>query len=329
MNDACVLIGDCRHLLSMLPANSVHCCVTSPPYFGLRDYGVQGQIGLESDLAAYVEQMRAVFAEVRRVLREDGTLWLNLGDSFASAWPCSRRNMVGTGSLPNGKREARPPRLPNGLKEKDLMGVPWRVAFALQEDGWYLRSDIIWSKGNPMPESVTDRPTRSHEYLFLLTKNPKYYYDHEAIKEEGVYPAGTKGAKGSAERAAVAGVNARPPEYKVYDGFRNKRSVWNINTRPFKGAHFATFPPALVEPCVLAGCPTGEVVLDPFAGSGTTGEVALRLGRRAVLIELNPDYRPLIEARLGGAVTSPLTDKQSQGHRRYAGFNQRWKEANA
>src|SRR4029453_11781386 len=178
-----LLVGDCRELLPTLLAQSVHCVVTSPPYFGLRDYGTAGQIGLEASLEDYITTLVEVFREVRRVLRDDGTCWLNLGDSYASAWPCNRRNVVGNGSLPNGKREARPPRLPGGLKEKDLMMVPARVALALQADGWYLRSDIIWAKKAPMPESVTDRPTSAHEHVFLLTKKARYFYDAEAVKE--------------------------------------------------------------------------------------------------------------------------------------------------
>jgi DNA modification methylase len=294
-----ILQGDCREMLQSLPDESVHCCVTSPPYFNLRDYNVAGQIGLESRPEEYVEALVGVFREVRRVLRKDGTLWLNLGDSYASRWPCNRRNVIGSGSLANGKREARPERMGWGLKDKDLMLIPHRVAMALQEDGWWLRSDTVWHKPNPMPESVRDRPTRAHEYLFLLAKSQGYYYDATAIREPGVIPAGTKAAKGSAERCAQPGVNSRPPEYKVYDGWRNKRSVWQVSTRPYKGAHFATMPPALVEPCILAGCPPGGVVLDPFAGSGTVGEVAAKHGRDAILVELNPEYVKLIEQRVG------------------------------
>jgi len=227
---------------------------------------IDSQIGLEDTPDAYVAEMVALFREVWRVLADDGTLWLNLGDSFA--------------------------------KEKQLLGIPWRVAFALQADGWYLRSDIIWAKPNPMPESVTDRPTKSHEYLFLLTKSPRYYYDHVAIKEDGVIPAGTKYAKGSEERAAQPGVNARPPEYKIADGKRNKRDVWTINTKPFRGAHFAVMPEALVEPCVLAGSAEGDTVLDPFTGSGTVAVVANRHGRNFVGTELNADYAEIARERI-------------------------------
>lgn len=252
-NALTVLTGDCHAVLKALPAESVHCCITSPPYWRLRDYGYACQIGREPTPEAYVDALRGVFAEVWRVLRKDGTLWLNLGDTYASAWPCDRRNVLGTGSMPDGSRKFRPPRLGPGIKEKDLVGIPWMVAFALRADGWYLRSDIVWAKPNPMPESVSDRPTKAHEYLFLFSKSPRYFYDANAIRETGVCPAGTKAAKGSVQRAAITGVNARPPEYKIYDGFRNKRTVWTVPTASCPGTHFATFPPNLVRPCILAG----------------------------------------------------------------------------
>lgn len=293
-----ILNGDSRKILQQLPSESVHCVVTSPPYFGLRDYGHEDQIGLEKTPEAYVQEMVSVFREVRRVLRNDGTLWLNIGDSYASAWACNRRNIVGAGSLENGKRDNRPNRLVDGLKEKDLIGIPWMLAFALRADGWYLRQDIIWNKPNPMPESIKDRCTKAHEYIFLLSKSQKYYFDSEAMKEPGVIPAGTKGAKGSAERQGQKGVNARPPEYKIYDGMRNRRSVWTVTTKPFSGAHFATFPPDLIEPCILAGCPKGGMVLDPFGGAGTTGLTAHKLEREAILIELNAEYVKLTANRL-------------------------------
>ncbi len=187
------------------------------------------------------------------------------------------------------------------MKHKDLIGIPWRVAFALQADGWTLRQDIIWHKPNPMPESVKDRCTKAHEYIFLLSKGPRYYFDSEAMKEPAIYPAGTKAAKGSATRAAQPGVNSRPPEYKVYDGMRNRRSVWTVTTKPFKGAHFATFPPDLIEPCVLAGCPEGGTVLDPFGGAGTTGLVAARNNRNSILCELNPEYAAMAAERVRSA----------------------------
>ena len=343
-----ILKGDCRDVLKTLPDESVHCVVTSPPYFGLRDYGVAGQIGLEPTPAEFVAELVAVFAEVRRVLRDDGTLWLNLGDTYASAWPCNRRNVIGTGSLANGKRENRAPRMGDGLKEKDLIGIPWRVAFALQADGWYLRQDIIWHKPNPMPESVTDRCTKAHEYLFLLSKSPRYYFDAAAIAEplgessiERLSQAGLAEQEGSDRvpgktNGKMKAVGRRAPGNHSHKGAtayaedegefhrtkaglvsfaererakvaagdligtRNKRSVWTVTTQPFSEAHFATFPPALIEPCILAGCPEGGTVLDPFGGAGTTGMVADRLKRNAILIELNPEYADMAKRRIEG-----------------------------
>jgi DNA modification methylase len=300
-----ILIGDCREGMRSLPEKSIHTCVTSPPYFGLRDYGHEGQIGLEPTPDEFVAAMVEVFREVKRVLRDDGTVWLNLGDSYASyrdgkATPDTARG-ESTGTLvPKGSATNRKASTFTGtsIKHKDLIGIPWRVAFALQADGWYLRQDIIWHKPNPMPESVTDRCTKAHEYIFLLSKSSKYYFDSEAMKEKGVYPAGTKGAKGSVARQNETGVNARPPEYKIYDGMRNRRSVWTVNTKPFKGAHFATYPPELIEPCILAGCPEGGTVLDPFLGSGTTALVAIRNNRNAIGCELNADYAVIAYERL-------------------------------
>ena len=235
-----ILLGDCRDTLKTLPDQSVHTCVTSPPYFGLRDYGHEGQMGLEPTPDEFVAELVAVFREVRRVLRDDGTLWLNLGDSYASyrdgkATPDTSRGVSDGTLVPKGSAKNRMASTfsETSVKHKDLIGIPWMVAFALRADGWYLRQDIIWHKPNPMPESVTDRCTKAHEYIFLLSKSPKYYFDHEAMKEDGVLPAGTKGAKGSAERQSQKGVNSRPPEYKIYDGKRNKRSVWTVNTKPF------------------------------------------------------------------------------------------------
>lgn len=268
-----ILRGDCAVSLQQLPDQSANCCVTSPPYWGLRDYGHDGQIGLEESPEIYVQKLAAVFREVRRVLRPDGTLWLNIGDSY-NAYNGNR----GPSASFQSTTEKALPSLPKGygltckeLKNKDLVGIPWRVAFALQADGWYLRQDIIWHKPNPMPESVTDRCTKAHEYLFLLSKSERYYFDAEKIQE--------KTAFGVAEK-------------------RNKRSVWSVNVQPFHGAHFATFPPALIEPCILAGCPDGGTVLDPFGGAGTTGLVANRHNRRAIICELNPDYAQLAEARI-------------------------------
>jgi len=294
-----VHLGDCRQVLALIPDGSVQTVITSPPYFGLRNYNVDGQIGLENTVEAYVAEMVAVFREVRRVLKDDATVWLNLGDTYASAWPCNRRNVVGSGSLENGKRENRPPRMPDGLKEKDLIGIPWRVAFALQADGWYLRQDIIWAKPNPMPESVNDRCTKSHEYVFLLSKGPRYYFDAQAIAENfaGVpYVGKQNGAITNGDR------KDRGKTIGMTTDKRNKRSVWTIATQSTNDAHFATFPRKLVEPCILAGSRPGDVVLDPFAGSGTTLQVAKHLGRRAVGIELNPDYLPMIARRLQQSV---------------------------
>jgi DNA modification methylase len=388
-----ILNGDCRELLKGLTAESVNCVVTSPPYFGLRDYGVDGQIGLEDTPDAFVAEMVAVFREVRRVLRGDGTLWLNLGDSYAGSWGAQGRQGE-TGQMADRSvskvRErskisqaqiaAHPLKMANtgsikqqGLKPKDLIGIPWRVAFALQADGWYLRQDIIWHKPNPMPESVRDRCTKSHEYVFLLSKSDRYYYDADAIAEAQVadHTAGNNSHKGAdayasgaeehrtkvglvsfaqrsrkqAQRAAEiaeecgltdahiaairavgitdtgkarvtqdgtgkndAAVQALADEAKAalggyYREFlisekRNKRSVWTVATMPFKEAHFATFPTALIEPCILAGCPSGGTVLDPFGGAGTTGLVADRLQRNAILLELNPEYASMAERRI-------------------------------
>ena len=293
-----VLVGDCLQQLKTLPDASVQCCVTSPPYWGLRDYGVDGQLGLEPTPDAYVQKMVAVFGEVRRVLKEDGTCWVNLGDSYAAN--------TGGGACPQGGASARPKidatayaarTVPSGLKQKDLVGIPWRVAFALQADGWYLRSDIIWHKPNPMPESVTDRPTKSHEYIFLLTKSERYFYDHEAIKEIG---AGREkfGNTGPKQAINFDRQDGGLRNMEIDPDGRNKRTVWTIATQPYPEAHFATFPPKLIEPCILAGSRHGDVVLDPFAGSGTTLYVAKELGRQFIGIELNPDYVKLIDKRL-------------------------------
>ena len=314
-----ILPGDVLDRLKDLDDESVHCVVTSPPYYGLRDYGVEGQIGLEETPEQYVKKMVKVFKEVRRVLRSDGTLWLNLGDSYAES---------GKGAWKNKKiqKEVYIPdpdspqclmnKVPIGLKPKDLMGIPWRVAFALQEDGWWLRQDIIYSKPNPMPESVTDRCTKSHEYIFLLSKSEKYYYDQESIKEPASYSTEERKSRSQDgnKRLIGNGVNAIHPKKsdkqrghsrrhtgfnerwdqmtkeEQCSGMRNKRSVWTVATRPFPEAHFATFPEELIQPCILAGCPEGGIVLDPFGGSGTTAVVASSFSRNSVLIELNQDY---------------------------------------
>lgn len=301
-----ILYGDCVQLLRQYADMGLeaHTCVTSPPYFGLRDYGNDGQIGLEPTPDEYVSKLVEVFREVRRVLRDDGTLWLNLGDSYARTGGTDRKVSVSAkvGSTRNTLSNIadRKQRAPSGLKEKDLIGIPWRVAFALQADGWYLRQDIIWAKPNPMPESVTDRCTKSHEYIFLLSKSPRYYFDHEAIKE----PVTASTRSRLAQKVSVQAGSDRVPGKTngnmkaVGDGeTRNRRDVWSVATRPYKGAHFATFPPDLIEPCVLAGCPVGGTVLDPFMGSGTTAMVAKQHGREWVGCELNEEYRPLIEER--------------------------------
>lgn len=308
-----LLEGDVMDKLAEIETGTIQCCVTSPPYWGLRDYGVDGQIGLESTPEEYVGKLVRVFREVRRVLREDGTLWLNLGDSYAGGGRAGnnemyhiKHKMFGTIGHNPGVF-GRPQPIPVGLKPKDLVGIPWRVAFALQADDWYLRSDIIWAKSNPMPESVTDRPTKSHEYIFLLTKASKYYYDHEAIKESGVthtydkrYGPGAPSRNRENECWNQQGPAQPHRGFKTLDTTkgRNKRSVWSVATEHYNGAHFAVFPPKLIEPCILAGSPLGGLVLDPFAGSGTTLYVSERFGRDSIGIELSPEYCGLIKKRM-------------------------------
>lgn len=293
-----LLVGDCIEQMRSLPDASVNCCVTSPPYFGLRDYGHAGQIGLEDTPDAFVARLVDVFREVRRVLCDDGTLWLNLGDSYAA----DRGYQVEQtkGGAKHGPAQAAGGRSQKaedyGLKPKDLIGIPWRVAFALQADGWYLRQDIIWHKPNPMPESVRDRCTKAHEYVFLLSKGPRYYFDSEAMKEDAV--KGASGSSFSKGKTAAHQLGRSSEKPREEDGKRNRRSVWTVTTKPFKGAHFATFPPDLIEPCILAGCPVGGTVLDPFGGSGTTAGVAIKHGRNAILCELNPEYAALVSARV-------------------------------
>jgi len=295
-----IIFGDCRETMRRWAAEGVKAqmCVTSPPYFGLRDYGHEGQIGLEQTPEEYIAAMVEVFRCVKDVLADDGTLWLNIGDSYAAQGGAQVQGTKQAKGSQAGAWNGETRKPPQGIKPKDLIGIPWMLAFALRADGWYLRQDIIWHKPNPMPESVRDRCTKAHEYIFLLSKSERYFFDSEAMREPGVIPAGTKAAKGSAERQAQSGVNARPPEYKVYDGMRNRRSVWTVNTRPYKGAHFATFPPALIEPCILAGSRPGDVVLDPFMGSGTTAQVALQNGRKYLGCELNESYAELQQQRI-------------------------------
>lgn len=329
----CILIGDALLSLKHLPDNHVHTCITSPPYYGLRDYGVDGQLGLERTPDQYIERLVNIFREVKRVLRPDGTLWLNIADSYAgsgkgaAAYPenaakykqGTNRGMVGAAKTTSVKT-------PPGIKPKDLIGIPWMLALALRDDGWYLRQDIIWHKPNCMPESVRDRCTKSHEYIFLLSKSPRYYFDYEAIKEPCVgfdksSPRGSKGTltpnagrrKGNAKSFRGGGAytsgrshdNSANVERETHGnapndtGLRNRRDVWSIATHGCKGNHFATFPPALIEPCVLAGAPCGGIVLDPFVGSGTTAAVAKKHGRKYIGIEINKEYLPLITERIG------------------------------
>jgi DNA modification methylase len=336
MSEARILVGDVRGSLHRLPDGAVRCVVTSPPYWGLRDYGHDGQIGLEQTPDEYVREMVGVFREVRRVLADDGTLWLNLGDSYCTVphGPKGKnapQSVGGKGSHGRGQERSgaatasggghanRKP-LP-GLKHKDLVGIPWRVAFALQADGWYLRQDIIWAKPNPMPESVTDRCTKAHEYLFLLTKQPRYYYDNDAISEPLQSKPHAPGNLASTDGGHLRNDFGTDAMKRVWglSGRRNKRSVWTLTTKPFKGAHFAVMPEALVEPCVLAGSAEGDTVLDPFSGSGTVGVVALRNGRNYIGCELNPEYAALSRKRilddqpLMNSVTVIGEDDEEQG----------------
>ena len=298
-----ILQGDCREVLKTLPDCSVHCCVTSPPYFGLRDYGCAGQIGLESTPDAYVAELVAVFREVRRVLRDDGTLWLNLGDSYASGKGTCYNPGGGESSLDGHAalkkagaykldRGNKSTLAASGLKPKDLVGIPWRVAFALQADGWYLRQDIIWAKPSPFPESVKDRCTKSHEYIFLLSKSAQYYYNADAIKVKAVTSVN------SVRNGHGNSADCRRGRIGTFSDMVNRRDVWTISTKPYKGSHFAVFPPEIPRLCILAGSKPGDTILDPFAGSGTTGAVAISLRRRAVLCELNVEYVGLIRERI-------------------------------
>lgn len=286
-----VLIGEASQVLQTLPSESVHCIVTSPPYFRLRDYGHPDQLGLEGSIQEYVNALVRVMRGVRRVMRSDGTLWLVLGDSYASAkgapTAVQRNNqMMGSPIVPPASR--------SGLKQKDLCGAPWRVALAMQADGWYLRSDIVWQKSNALPESVTDRCSRSHEYIFMLTKSPRYWFDAHAIKVVAL-SAGRARPTPWDTRRTIGHSFGRPPKSI---SLRNKRTVWTTAISRYKGDHFSTFPEELIEPCILAGCPQSGTVLDPFVGSGTTLAVAVKHGRNAVGIEVNPDCQLFIEGRL-------------------------------
>ena len=309
-----ILFGDCREIMRRWAEQGVKAqmCVTSPPYFGLRDYGVDGQIGLEQTPDEYVAKMVEVFREVRRVLRDDGTLWLNLGDSYAAnrayQVPSTKGGPKHSDSQDVGGKGSV---VPDGLKPKDLIGIPWLLAFALRADGWYLRQDIIWHKPNPMPESVRDRCTKAHEYIFLLSKSERYFFDSEAMREPSAgWPIGGAKTRGKTGYATASGAG-KSPQRDSNGGLggdgqtRNRRSVWTVPTRPYKGAHFATFPPALIEPCILAGSRPGDIVLDPFMGSGTTAEVAILHGRQYLGCELNEEYRGLQDARVRGATAAP------------------------
>jgi DNA modification methylase len=338
-----ILVGDCIDMMRTLPDQSVNTCVTSPPYYGLRDYGVEGQIGLEKTPAEFIGRLVAVFREVRRVLRDDGTIWVNMGDSYATGGRGGGGSYMaerGDGAW-QGKGKATGWRsAPAGLKHKDLMGMPWRLAFALQDDGWYLRQDIIWNKPNPMPESVRDRCTKSHEYIFLLSKSKKYYFSQAAILEpcspntharlaqDVQAQIGSERANGGTKSNGTMKAVARKPngvgwghgtDHKertrgrvkdnesmnsalaIMPTERNKRSVWTVATHSFKGAHFATFPPDLVRPCILAGAPRGGIVLDPFGGAGTTSLVSMQESRRSIICELNPEYAALARDRIDAA----------------------------
>ena len=307
-----ILLADATKGLQTLEPESVHTCVTSPPYFNLRDYGVAGQIGNEDTPEEFVGKLVEVFREVWRVLRPDGTLWVNIGDSYATRSraqpPTNTRNSCGHTAK----------RTPSGYKYKDLIGIPWLLAFALRADGWYLRQDIIWHKPNPIPESVKDRCTKTHEYIFLLTKSERYYFDAKAIREPaltfsdlqrrvkngaGEWKTG-KAADGAAY--GISGTGRSREELYGKDGKRNKRDVWSVSTSCFRGAHFAVFPEKLIEPCILAGCPEGGTVLDPFAGSGTTGVVAKKLGRNFVGVEINPEYHEMATRRIEQTKEPPM-----------------------
>ncbi len=346
--DINILQGDCIESLKKLEDQSINTCITSPPYWGLRDYGTaeweggdencdhkigretrgglsdkqkttkgsfgdeaiknnqpcpkcgairkDNQLGLEETPEEFTENLVKVFREVKRVLRDDGTVWLNLGDSYSSGGRTTTTNQSLRGDKDYGVTRPKPSK---GIKPKDLIGIPWRVAFALQADGWYLRQDIIWHKPNPMPESVKDRCTKAHEYIFLLSKSPKYYFDNEAIKEDAKYPQGPNSPQSIKKGKGEFGMDTRGGLSKIGAlAKKNKRSVWTVTTKPFKGAHFATFPKDLIEPCVLGGCPEGGTVLDPFGGSGTTGIVAAQHNRNAVLLELNQEYIDLAKHRI-------------------------------
>ena len=306
--------GDCIEQLKRLADQSINTCITSPPYWGLRNYQEDKQFGMEDTPEEFISNLVDVFREVKRVLRDDGTVWLNLGDTYCGTGHKGNYTDPKHKEGRNGQKIALNNKI-DGLKSKDLVGIPWRVALALQQDGWYLRQDIIWHKPNPMPESVKDRCTKAHEYIFLLSKNKKYYYDNEAIKEDSKYYG--KDKRSDKGNIRYEGKRTSNKDSKAQQSFvtinpkKNKRSVWTVSTKPFKGAHFATFPPELIEPCILAGCPEGGVVIDPFGGSGTTAVVANNHYRNAVLIELNRSYIAIMKKRLEeqGSILININDK--------------------
>jgi len=305
-----ILLGDCLEVLKTLPDNSIDCCVTSPPYYGLRDYGCDGQIGLEETPEMFVASLMAVFNEVNRVLKKEGTLWFNMGDTY-NAYKANTGDTKYAGI--SGRPTHKTGLTVSALKNKDLIGIPWMCAFALRANGWYLRQDIIWHKPNPMPESVTDRCTKAHEYIFLLSKSNQYYYDNEAIKEDSVDKESYTGrrernaptmAKHDLKNLKNAGSiqeNGKLTSGQIYEK-RNKRSVWTVTTKPFSGSHFATFPEDLISDCIKAGCPEGGIVLDPFSGAGTTALVAAKLNRKYIGIELNPEYLKIAEKRISDQI---------------------------
>lgn len=307
--------GDCRETMRRWASEGVkvQTCVTSPPYFGLRDYGHEGQIGLEQTPDEYIAAMVEVFRCVKDVLADDGTLWLNIGDSYAAQGGAQVQGTKQTKGSQAGAWNGETRKPPAGIKPKDLIGIPWMLAFALRADGWYLRQDIIWHKPSPMPESVRDRCTKAHEYIFLLSKSDRYFFDSEAMKE----PATGRAVRNDGHKYTEAYESGGDERMRTKAGLakldgkvfetRNRRSVWTVATRPYKGAHFATFPPALIEPCILAGSRLGDIVLDPFMGSGTTAAVAIQHGRQYLGCELNPEYGPLQQERIASATPANLS----------------------
>lgn len=318
--DIQILHGDCLEVLKTLPNNFIQTCITSPPYYNLRDYGIESQIGLERTPQEYVDKLVIIFKEIKRVLKKDGTVWLNLGDSYAGSGKGRMKN--GTHAKGDNKQNTNKGTIVGRLnktatndvlKSKDLIGIPWRVAFALQTDGWYLRSDIIWAKTNPIPESVKDRPTRSHEYIFLLSKSKNYYYDHQSIKEPAIrkdnHPVGGKKMSLLGNRR-YGHLDSIQDDTITDQKLRNKRDVWAVGNKGYKGAHFAVFPIKLIEPCVLAGTSEGATVLDPFCGSGTVGVVSKLYRRKFIGIDINENYIKLAEKRINDVQSSLFTTER-------------------